>query len=132
MRVMKLRRTARDNGGRVKRHRLIVRAGGEPLEVGDVVEHPDGFRHTLRGRQVGVPACEITRRLYATSRAEERPVVFLWEYECAQCGRMAITKRAASWRPTRRRCYHCLPKAGEAAAGVETMMAKMETKYGDG
>ena len=123
---MKLRRTEREDGGRVKRHRLIVRAGGEPLAAGDVVEHPDGFRHTLRGEQVGVPACELTRRLYATSRADERPIVFLWDYECVKCGRMAITKRAASWRPTRRRCYQCLPKAEDTEMDTER-----EIEYGN-
>lgn len=127
MRVVKLRRTAREDGRRVRKHRLIIRAGSEPLAAGDVVEHPDGFRHTLRGWQVGVPVQEVTRRLYETTRADLKPVVFLWEFDCERCGRLAICKRAASWRPTRRRCFHCRAEAGDAA-----MDTKMDTKIETG
>lgn len=105
MRVIKVRRTSKADGGRVKRHRLIVRTGR--LEAGDVVQHPDGFCHRLRGVQVGVPASLLTRRLYDTRRAEERPAVYIWEFDCAGCGGVGITKRGASWRPTRRICHRC-------------------------
>jgi len=103
-RVVQLRRPRSDRQVRSKNRRLYIRP---PLEVGDSLVEPGGFRYRLVAEFMGEPKSRLTKWIYETRRKGEAPRVLIWHFNCADCGRLWSTMRVASAKPTAKKCLEC-------------------------
>lgn len=115
-RVMQLRKTTTEAGGKVWRHRLYPPAKWDGFMDGDVLRQADGFIHVYKGFEWGSPHKRVTINLHRVKPDKDPPLVFHWAFICEACGKRALIKCGASWRPHLRKCLPCAAEERKKAA----------------